>query len=92
MEGFHVERKMRFFFQLDKNRARNLESSCTMSFADTSGDLPSVFPVRIRLRFREPEVTLFAKAVRKQGPRKWKRIYKRIFNLRFYASTCYLFT
>ena len=27
-----------------------------------------------------------------QGPRKWKRIYKRIFNLRFYASTCYLFT
>lgn len=38
-----------------------------MSFADTSGDLPSVFPVRIRLRFREPEVTLFAKAVRKPG-------------------------
>lgn len=29
-----------------------------MSFDDTSGDLPLVLPVRIRLRFRGPEVTL----------------------------------
>lgn len=97
MEGFVSTQGKRYqescdsFFQLDKNR--NLESSCTMSFADTSGDLPSVFPVRIRLRFREPEVTLFAKAVRKPGTTQMEAyIYKRIFNLRFYASTCYLFT
>lgn len=73
--------------RLDKNR--NLESSCTMSFADTSGDLPSVFPVRIRLRFREPEVTLFAKARDHANGSIHKYI---IFNLRLYASISYLFT
>lgn len=74
--------------RLDKNR--NLESSCTMSFADTSGDLPSVFPVRIRLRFRGTG----SHAVREsQGPRKWK--YTQVYNiqpppLRFHLLSIYV--
>lgn len=48
-----------------ENRGCCLKSGCTMSFDDTSGDLPPALAVRTRLRFREPEVTLEVAASRK---------------------------
>ena len=80
---------------MNENCSCNLESNCTMSFDDPSGDLPLVFPVRIRLWFREPEVTLESRSqklwwgVASWGPRRWKYISNLRFALAFdiYSQT-----